>query len=210
MTSKRNLFVCSVLIILQSGCASMSESECVTADWEMIGMEDGVKGKLPSNIGIYRGACADYGITPNLAAYRNGHANGLENFCTKPLGFSVGQRGAACNGVCPDNLATFFMDGYRGGRKLFNARSAISHEASQIAIKKQQLKKLKDGIYKDGELLIGDAISAIQRIQVLERIINNQKQIGGLEVEILEIEKRKAVKEKDYQELKKRYDYSLL
>ncbi len=52
--------------------------------------------------------------------------------------------------------------------------------------------------------------SAIQRIQVLERIINNQKQIGGLEVEILEIEKRKAVKEKDYQELKKRYDYSLL
>ena len=176
----------------------------------MIGMEDGVKGKLPSNIGIYRGACADYGITPNLVAYRNGHANGLENFCTKPRGFAVGQRGAAYNGVCPDNLAAIFMDGYRGGRKLFNARSAVSHEASQIAIKKQQLKKLKDGIYKDGELLIGDAISAIQRIQVLERIINNQKQIGGLEVEILEIEKRKAVKEKGYQEPKKRYDYSLL
>ena len=210
MTSKRNLVVFSILIVLHSGCASMSESECITADWEMIGMEDGVKGKLPSNIGIYRGACADYGITPNLAAYRNGHANGLETFCTKPRGFTVGQRGAPYNGICPDKLTENFLEGYRAGRKLFNARSAVNHEASQIAIKKKQLKKLKDDIYKEGELLIGDAISPVQRIQVLEKIVNNQKQIGGLEAEILEIEKRKAVKEKDYREAKKRYDYSNL
>ncbi len=210
MTSKRNLFVYSTLIILHSGCASMSESECVTADWEMIGMEDGVKGNLPSNIGLYRSACADHGITPNLAAYRNGHSKGLVHFCTKPRGFTLGQRGTAYNGVCPTDLAESFIDGYQAGRKLFNARSEVNHEASQIAIKKKQLKTLKDDIYKGGELLISENTSAIQRIQILDKIINNQKQIGGLEDEILDIEKRKKVKEKNYQELKKRYDYSNL
>jgi hypothetical protein len=65
------------LAFLVSGCASMDEDECRVADWRAIGYEDGVRGVAASHIGERREACAEHGIAPDFAAYRQGRDEGL-------------------------------------------------------------------------------------------------------------------------------------
>ena len=37
--------IATICLILLSGCATMNRSECQTADWRMIGLEDGSQGR---------------------------------------------------------------------------------------------------------------------------------------------------------------------
>ena len=43
------------IAMLLGGCATMSESECLTVDWQTIGFEDGVAGYSGDRIGQHRG-----------------------------------------------------------------------------------------------------------------------------------------------------------
>ena len=68
--------ICVVLgtLALLQGCASMSENECLNADWRLIGQDDGQSGKPRSILGAYRKDCAQYGGTPNQHEYEEGRA----------------------------------------------------------------------------------------------------------------------------------------
>src|SRR5262245_18372320 len=65
------------------GCASrgMAKEECVSADWQTIGYEDGLRGLPPDRIGAHRVACAKYQVSPNLVAYTEGRQLGLREYC---------------------------------------------------------------------------------------------------------------------------------
>ena len=60
-------------LIQMSGCATLNESECQSANWEIIGLEDGSKGRNTSYIGEHREACSEYRIAPDLTSYIKGH-----------------------------------------------------------------------------------------------------------------------------------------
>ncbi len=66
-----------VMLMLASGCATMSEEECLVADWHAIGYEDGAAGLQVAQLGKRREACAEYGVRPDTAAYRAGRDEGL-------------------------------------------------------------------------------------------------------------------------------------
>ena len=66
MSIPRLLFSAFTIFFVAS-CATMSESECEEADWEIIGLEDGAQGHPLSHIGQHRKACAEYGVKPDLA-----------------------------------------------------------------------------------------------------------------------------------------------
>ena len=87
----------------------MNESECATADWRMIGLEDGMAGKTTAQIGEHRRACAKHNITPNLDMYTAGHQQGVKTFCLEANGFKFGHSGGSYNGICPDHLAQNFL-----------------------------------------------------------------------------------------------------
>ncbi|MFT5840801.1 MAG: hypothetical protein ACI9UT_003315, partial [Flavobacteriales bacterium] len=72
----------SVIILLLSSCANMNESDCLTANWHLIGFEDGSFGENETHISQHRQECSKHGVTPDLSAYRQGHYEGSKRFCT--------------------------------------------------------------------------------------------------------------------------------
>ena len=46
-----------VVALLLGGCATMSESECLTVDWQTIGFEDGVAGYAGDPTEVLHTAC---------------------------------------------------------------------------------------------------------------------------------------------------------
>jgi len=108
-----------ILLLLTSGCAVMNENECVTADWHMVGLEEGLKGKSAVTIGNYRQACAEYAITPDLSAYQAGHLQGIKQFCSPQKAFQLGASGQHLPQVCPANIHPNFLKRHNKGLRKY-------------------------------------------------------------------------------------------
>jgi len=111
--------ICILLLCTLSGCATLSKNECLTGDWLTIGYEDGAEGKPRERIGAHQEACAEYGIAPDFTTYQQGYDNGLLLFCTPRNGFIKGKAGYQYTGICPERLENGFLDGYDGGREIY-------------------------------------------------------------------------------------------
>ena len=118
MLPKKAIVLLFVLLILP-GCAVMDESECLVADWRMVGMEEGMKGSEVSSIGEYRKACAEYGVTPSMTAYQEGHQQGIKQFCTPQKAYQWGASGLALPSVCPGNVHPTFLSQHDKGLRSY-------------------------------------------------------------------------------------------
>ena len=108
------------------GCATgMSKDECALADWQTIGYEDGLRGWPADRIGAHRVACAKHQVTPNLAAYTAGRERGLREYCQPKNGFRAGLQGAGYANVCSGSGEALFVDSYRYGRQIHDARAEL-------------------------------------------------------------------------------------
>lgn len=113
MVNTWQLIVSLLIIFILSACASLSKDECLTADWQLIGYEDGLSGNSPNRISAHREACAKHGITPDRSAYIRGYDQGILNYCNYGLGLRNGQSGNAVLAVCPDQ--SDYHSGYAQG-----------------------------------------------------------------------------------------------
>ena len=118
MKYNKLLLVISISLLV-SACATLNESECLNANWQNIGLEDGSKGRAVTYIGKHRKACAEHGVTPDLDRYATGYEAGLAQFCTAEVGFVQGKLGFRYNGACPAELSGDFLDGYERGRERY-------------------------------------------------------------------------------------------
>jgi len=202
----RVTFVMMLLVGLV-GCASMNKSECLNADWHMIGMEDGSQGQPVSHIGKHRKACADYNIKPDLVAYEAGHAAGTEQFCTESNGFRLGKRGVFYSGVCPPALEENFVTGYDAGRKVHVAAMEASQATNAAKSNQAQLDKLKKDIKAKEAVLVSSKTSELTRVHLLEEIKADEKKVEELEDKVLILESDKEEKQAEYEEIKKMYQY---
>ena len=127
MLIKRIGFLLAVGSLL--GCATLSKEDCLNADWEKIGYEDGSQGKEPESFLEHRKACAAHGVAANVEAYQKSWAQALlDEYCTEERGFTLGRTGKSYKDVCPAEFETVFLTGYNRGRRLFKA--AEGHEQS--------------------------------------------------------------------------------
>jgi len=189
------------------GCASMNKSECLNADWHMIGMEDGSQGQPVSHIGKHRKACADYKIKPDLAAYEAGHVAGMGQFCTESNGFRLGKKGGFYSGVCPQELEEAFLIGYDAGKQVHVAAMEASRAANAAKSNQAQLDKLKKDIKAKEALLVSSKTSEMTRVHLLEEIKADGKKVEELEAKVLSLESDKEEKQAEYDEIKKMYQY---
>jgi hypothetical protein len=132
----------SALIFL-GGCATLSKDECIRADWYRIGHEDGTKGYPSDRIEDHRKACGEFGISPNLSAYRKGRDDGLIHFCTPFSGYEQGKSGALYRYVCPHELEANFMRGFRVGTQVRDLTQQIQQVDGKIKAKEKELEKDK-------------------------------------------------------------------
>lgn len=120
------------LLVLLSGCATMSKEECKQADWYLKGVEDATHGFALDRVVEHGKACARVNIVPDMKDYREGHAKGARLYCVPEKGYSEGRGGAPYNGICPVELEPKFLRAYRDGQELFTIQRNIDRMANEI------------------------------------------------------------------------------
>ena len=172
--------------VLISGCATMSESECLTADWRAIGYEDGSAGRPATQLGTRRQACAEFGVTPNAEAWTAGREEGLLNFCVPSNGFRIGRAGQTYSGVCPGQLEANFMYGFREGRVIGDAEREVRSSERAVSSAKRELEGIDDKIKAldvDGALM-DETMTLEEKKDVLEAMRKLEARRGELGAEI--------------------------
>ncbi|GAB2916904.1 DUF2799 domain-containing protein [Rheinheimera gaetbuli] len=188
---------------LLSGCASMNKSECVNADWRTIGFEDGASGKAETAISSYRQDCADHGVAPDLNAYRLGHREGAERFCTSRNGFVVGKRGTNYQDSCPATLEADFLRGYRDGKVLYDLQRELNQANAVVDKQQRLLSRLEKDIVVKTELLVEDGLVKEERIQLLN-------DIEALKLQLLDIADQLPSLQRDVRRAEQHYHQAQL
>ena len=91
----------AALLGFLGGCASLTENQCLNANWQSIGYSDGARGRLESYVSRHFDACSRVDITPDVAAWQAGRAQGLPLYCTVENAYSIGRDGDNLSPVCP-------------------------------------------------------------------------------------------------------------
>ena len=191
--------------IFLGGCATLNQSECLNANWQMIGLEDGSKGQALSYIGKHRKACAEFNISPDLDQYQRGHTQGLQQYCTYDRGMQRGVRGQVFKNICPPELEGNFRLGHQRGREIYRLNVEIKQANSSIKESYKLLNDLADDVIEMKELIIGRDTRKAEKALLLIELLEAHNEIGRLEVdvEILEQQKAEIIYERNL--LKQRY-----
>ena len=187
------LFIPPIILLCLGGCATMNESECLNADWRIIGMEDGADGHLPSYLGEHRTACASYNVRPNLDAYMQGHQLGVQQYCTPSNGYNVGKQGKTYNGVCPPEREAEFLAAYDHGYEHYILQRELDDIDSSIRYKSDSIDDLKEKITELEKQIISDGTAEAQRASLLEQVKEHQSEISYLETEIVDFNRNKII-----------------
>ena len=113
-----------VIVAALNGCAVMSKTECLNADWNQVGYDVGFDGEVDSSVAFTKRAdiCADYGTVADARAFQTGYEEGIENYCAVSNAVVLGTRGqrkAITNQVCPETEFPGFTSAFNAGYKLF-------------------------------------------------------------------------------------------
>lgn len=196
MKTTRLLITLAAIALLQA-CASMGKDECLTADWHTIGYEDGVRGLSAGRISQHRTDCAKYGVAPDLKAYLAGRDLGLEEYCKPENGYKVGESGGQYGAVCPPELESGFLAGYRQGHELFSLRAALSQVESDLRSRHDELAHIKKKIEKKSEKLVAEDTTTKQRIALLADIKDLSDQQNHVKQDIAVLEQERAARAAD-------------
>ncbi len=170
----------TAIILLLSNCANMNESDCLNADWQLIGFEDGSFGKNESHISQHREECAEHDVTPDLAAYRKGHFDGSKNFCTTNNGFYRGRQGKDYSRNCPEQFEGAFLTGFTDGQTLYGLKKVLNQRAADLEGAYKDIDWLEHTIAEKSELMIADGLNREQRIVIRNEIAQHQHQQDDL------------------------------
>ena len=170
-----------ILAGMFSGCASLSKNECLQADWYQLGYRDGSRGAPRSLFQKHTDACLEHAVNADREAYFKGREEGLSTYCTYESGFNQGRAGNRYQHVCPPELESGFMAGYRKGQE-------IHQYESQIASLEHRLRSIESQIqYKEKQLVSTDLS------------YDTRKKIRA-DIRYLDLEYRDAVRELRYLE----------
>ena len=199
---KKCMIAASAILAL-SGCAGMNQAECTSADWRMIGFEDGTAGRTQGRIGEYRKDCAEHGVSPNLALYQQGYSEGVRNFCTESNGFNQGRNGTSYRGICPDDLESDFLAAYGLGREHYVLSSAVSSLNARINNGNSRIRALEKSIAEKTFKVASNETTSEERVLQLLEIKNHTTEIGELRASIRDSEAELSEKEAQYAALER-------
>ena len=111
----RALAAFAVLATLQ-GCASLSKNECLSANWEDVGVRDGANGRPEEYLIQHSKACAKVAVVPDRGAWLHGREQGLERFCVPHRAYQLGENGGGfdvviCRNFDQDRLVSAYEKG---------------------------------------------------------------------------------------------------
>lgn len=130
--------------VFVSGCASMSEQECLSANWLDQGFRDGRNGQPLRRFEEHRQACAKVGVRPDQRLYLQGREQGIVHYCTPENAFEEGRLGRQYRNACPAHLEHGFLLAYEQGKLVYDAEQRIEKLNRESRQLEQRLKTEKD------------------------------------------------------------------
>ncbi len=179
-------------LLVMTGCAGMSDEECMATDWSAVGYEDGARGYTAESFSRHRKACAKHGITADFGDYQAGRAQGLMEYCQPGRGYDVGVSGGRYYGVCSVDLEPDFLDAYNEGYHLYTLRSNVNRANSGIHAKEQELENVHGSIRAKEAALIDPTTTMEERILLLADLKDLSERTGQLEAEIQALYEERA------------------
>ncbi|GAA0201127.1 hypothetical protein GCM10009123_05570 [Kangiella japonica] len=139
------------LLTLLSGCATLSETECASGNWEQIGYKDGKSGRDSDYIIKHESSCIEYGVQLDRETYEAGRQQGLARYCTADNGFGRGTRGSSPNLSCGSQQFPVYFDGYSQGlmSRLERLELDLDEAYKEHEILTEVLRRVKDEQEKD-------------------------------------------------------------
>ena len=180
------------------GCATMSEADCLTADWAVVGEVDGQQGRPLSELNRYRRQCAGYDVVPDTQAYIEARERGLTVYCTPSNGYREGRSGARDELVCPAALAPDFQRTHRMGRAVLTSLERLRNTGASIRSARSALEGLRSDIEEREASLESDETTDERKRELREEIDSIERRIDVLEAEIAVSAGVLAVAVRDY------------
>jgi Protein of unknown function (DUF2799) len=212
-TSHRIVLACFAGLLTAAfvaGCATgMSKDECALADWQTIGYEDGLRGFPAERIGAHRVACAKHQVTPNLAAYSAGRERGLREYCQPKNGFRVGLHGGGYANVCSGPTETAFVDGYRYGRQIHDARAELRSTHARLRNAREDLAHTNAAMASVTAELVLPNVPIDRRTWLATELVRLTQERSGLLVRIDELAAHSQQLAVSVQELERQSPYAL-
>jgi len=186
-------------VALLSGCATMSQDQCLVGDWGGQGWRDGAAGHQTSRLDDHAKACAKYGVAPNMSAYLSAREDGLRTYCTWENGFRQGRQGNSYGGVCALAEERDFLPAYQDGRRIHAVEQAVSSAESALNSAVSRIDDREDKLEAKQRELRQDGLTDEQRQRIRERI----REVRG-EIQDARRDARQAEEELRYAEIEAR------
>jgi len=199
-----------VALTLLAGCATgMGKDECLTADWRTIGYEDGVRGMTADRIGAHRVACAKHQVAPNLAAYTEGRDRGLLEYCQPRNGYRAGLNGRPYFNVCSGTTEPAFLDGYRHGRQIHDARADLRDTQGRLQNARAGLSQTDTAIQGVSVELVQPRVPTERRVFLAQELVRLAEERTELQARIDRLTLRTRDLVGIVQELERQSPYTL-
>ncbi|RYZ65849.1 MAG: DUF2799 domain-containing protein [Proteobacteria bacterium] len=142
----KNLVCIIALVLLASGCTSMSKKDCETANWTLLGVADAEAGYSIKNFKMREEQCREYSSEADREKYIIGFADGAQRFCTYESGQSFAKAGKQYQDSCPSELEPDFLNGYKLGaveRKQVQLEAELKKKERELEDKKKKARDLE-------------------------------------------------------------------
>ena len=188
----------AVALASLQGCATLSEADCLNADWAVVGEVDGQRGRPLSELNRYRRQCAGYGVVPDTQTYIEARERGLAVYCTSSNGYREGRSGARDELVCPAALAPDFQRFHRMGRAVFTSLERLRNTGASVRSSRNALENLRSDIEEREAALDSDDTTEERKRELRGEIDSIERRIDLLEAEIAVSAGALAVAVSDY------------
>ena len=121
------LLAAGAVLVVLTGCASLSKNECLSANWEDIGVRDGANGQPEEYLIRHSTACAKVNVAPDRGAWLHGRERGLERYCVPQRMYNIGEyNGSFDVGICRNFDQDRLVDAYEKGREVHRRADTLS------------------------------------------------------------------------------------
>jgi hypothetical protein len=125
------------------GCATLSQDQCLNANWSDIGYQDGTAGYPSMRLADHQNACAKHGVSPKATEYFAGREMGLRVYCDLFHAIQEGLDGRRYKGVCPEDRDPEYRELNDAAYEVYDLRIDIDTTHNQIESLEKELRKGK-------------------------------------------------------------------
>lgn len=192
-------------ILALGSCATMSKDQCLAGAWGEVGYRDGSEGRPVSVLEDHAKACAEYGVVPEVAAYRSARADGLNGYCRRERGFRAGREGDTYHGVCSLAQEAEFLPAYRDGQTVHAVAQALVSARSSAGSLGTRLEELDEKIAAKQAEARAEGLTDEQRDQIRNRIQDVRRERAETEREWRRAQDAIDDAERDVREVRRRF-----